>query len=144
MRCPNALMPLTASYRRYLNDPRGLNPRPYPHPPPHRAAGRANPTHHRCSWMPLARYPHCRRKPRIFALSRKAYRARPHRRPGPGWKTKLAVSKIDRAVSKGIIPKNRGARIKSRLMKRLNNITSPSISPESEQVEQVEEEQELS
>jgi len=35
-------------------------------------------------------------------------------------KTILAVSSIDKAVSKGIIHRNKGARLKSRLMKKLN------------------------
>jgi small subunit ribosomal protein S20 len=35
-------------------------------------------------------------------------------------KTMLAVSGIDKAVSKGIIHRNKGARLKSRLMKKLN------------------------
>jgi small subunit ribosomal protein S20 len=35
-------------------------------------------------------------------------------------KTMLAVSSIDKAVSKGIIHKNKGARLKSHLMKKLN------------------------
>jgi small subunit ribosomal protein S20 len=35
-------------------------------------------------------------------------------------KTTLAISSIDKAVSKGIIHKNKGARLKSRLMKKLN------------------------
>jgi len=35
-------------------------------------------------------------------------------------KTMLAISGIDKAVSKGIIHRNKGARIKSRLMKKLN------------------------
>ena len=35
-------------------------------------------------------------------------------------KTVLAVSNIDRAVSKGIIHRNKGARLKSGLMKKLN------------------------
>jgi small subunit ribosomal protein S20 len=35
-------------------------------------------------------------------------------------KTMLAISSIDKAVSKGIIHRNKGARLKSRLMKRLN------------------------
>jgi small subunit ribosomal protein S20 len=34
--------------------------------------------------------------------------------------TMLAMSSIDKAVSKGIIHRNKGARLKSRLMKRLN------------------------
>jgi len=34
-------------------------------------------------------------------------------------KTMLAVSSIDKAVSKGIIHKNKGARLKSRLIKKL-------------------------
>jgi len=34
-------------------------------------------------------------------------------------KTMLAVSSIDKAVSKGIIHRNKGARLKSRLMKKL-------------------------
>jgi len=36
-------------------------------------------------------------------------------------KVMLAISKIDKAVSKGIIHKNKGARLKSRLMKRFNS-----------------------
>jgi len=35
-------------------------------------------------------------------------------------KTMLAMSSIDKAVSKGIIHRNKGARLKSRLMKKLN------------------------
>ena len=35
-------------------------------------------------------------------------------------KTTRAISGIDKAVSKGIIHRNRGARLKSRLMKKLN------------------------
>ena len=35
-------------------------------------------------------------------------------------KTTLAISSIDKAVSKGIIHRNKGARLKSRLMKKLN------------------------
>lgn len=35
-------------------------------------------------------------------------------------KTMLAVSSIDKAVSKGIIHKNKGARLKSHLIKKLN------------------------
>lgn len=35
-------------------------------------------------------------------------------------KTTLAMSGIDKAVSKGIIHRNKGARLKSRLMKKLN------------------------
>jgi small subunit ribosomal protein S20 len=35
-------------------------------------------------------------------------------------KTTLAMSGLDKAVSKGIIPRNKGARLKSRLMKKLN------------------------
>lgn len=35
-------------------------------------------------------------------------------------KTMLAMSSVDKAVSKGIIHRNKGARIKSRLMKKLN------------------------
>ena len=35
-------------------------------------------------------------------------------------KTTLATSGIDKAVSKGIIHRNKGARLKSRLMKKLN------------------------
>ena len=35
-------------------------------------------------------------------------------------KTMLAMSSIDRAVSKGIIHRNKGARLKSRLIKKLN------------------------
>ena len=35
-------------------------------------------------------------------------------------KTMLAMSSIDKEVSKGIIHRNKGARLKSRLMKKLN------------------------
>ena len=35
-------------------------------------------------------------------------------------KTMIAVSSIDKAVSKGIIHRNKGARLKSQLMKKLN------------------------
>jgi ribosomal protein S20 len=35
-------------------------------------------------------------------------------------KTMLAISSIDKAISKGIVPRNKGARLKSRLMKKLN------------------------
>jgi small subunit ribosomal protein S20 len=35
-------------------------------------------------------------------------------------KTMLAISGIDKAVSKGIMHRNKGARLKSRLMKKLN------------------------
>jgi len=35
-------------------------------------------------------------------------------------KTMLAMTGIDKAVSKGIIHRNKGARLKSRLMKKLN------------------------
>ena len=35
-------------------------------------------------------------------------------------KTMLAMSSVDKAVSKGIIHRNKGGRIKSRLMKKLN------------------------
>jgi len=35
-------------------------------------------------------------------------------------KTMLAMSSVDKAVSKGVIHKNKGARLKSRLMKKLN------------------------
>jgi len=35
-------------------------------------------------------------------------------------KTMLAMSSVDKAVSKGIIHRNKGARIKSRLMEKLN------------------------
>ncbi|MEA1872485.1 MAG: 30S ribosomal protein S20 [Chloroflexota bacterium] len=35
-------------------------------------------------------------------------------------KTTLAISSIDKAVSKGIIHRNKGARLKSHLMKKLN------------------------
>ena len=35
-------------------------------------------------------------------------------------KTMLAISSIDKAVSKGIIHRNKGARLKSGLMKKLN------------------------
>jgi len=35
-------------------------------------------------------------------------------------KTMLAISSIDKAVSKGIIHRNKGSRLKSRLMEKLN------------------------
>jgi small subunit ribosomal protein S20 len=35
-------------------------------------------------------------------------------------KTMLAISSIDKAVGKGVIHRNKGARLKSRLMKKLN------------------------
>jgi len=35
-------------------------------------------------------------------------------------KTMLAMSSVDKAVSKGIIHRNKGARLKSRLMEKLN------------------------
>jgi small subunit ribosomal protein S20 len=35
-------------------------------------------------------------------------------------KTMLAISSIDKEVSKGIIHRNKGARLKSRLMEKLN------------------------
>ena len=35
-------------------------------------------------------------------------------------KTMLAISSVDKAVSKGIIHRNKGARLKSRLMEKLN------------------------
>jgi len=35
-------------------------------------------------------------------------------------KTMLAMNSVDKAVSKGIVHRNKGARIKSRLMKKLN------------------------
>jgi small subunit ribosomal protein S20 len=35
-------------------------------------------------------------------------------------KTMLAISSIDKAVSKGVIHRNKGARLKSQLMKNLN------------------------
>jgi len=35
-------------------------------------------------------------------------------------KTMLAMSSVDKAVSKGIIHRNKGARLKSRLMRKLN------------------------
>ena len=35
-------------------------------------------------------------------------------------KTVLAAGKLDRAVSRGVIHRNKGARLKSRLMKKLN------------------------
>lgn len=39
-------------------------------------------------------------------------------------KTTLAISNIDKAVSKGVIHRNKAARLKSRLMKRLNKTES--------------------
>jgi small subunit ribosomal protein S20 len=40
--------------------------------------------------------------------------------------TKLAIKRIDKAASKGVIHKNQAARRKSRLMKRLSSTTSAS------------------
>jgi small subunit ribosomal protein S20 len=37
-------------------------------------------------------------------------------------RTKLAISQIDKAVSKGVFHRNKAARLKSRLMKRLNSL----------------------
>ena len=41
-----------------------------------------------------------------------------------------AISSIDRAVSKGVFHRNKGARLKSRLMKKLNAVIAVSQSPE--------------
>jgi small subunit ribosomal protein S20 len=38
--------------------------------------------------------------------------------------TRMAISRIDRAVSKGVIHRNAGARKKSRLLKRLSALSS--------------------
>ena len=40
--------------------------------------------------------------------------------------TKLAIKRLDKAVSKGIIHKNQAARRKSRLMKRIASLSSES------------------
>ena len=40
-----------------------------------------------------------------------------------------AISNIDRAVSKGVIHRNKGARLKSRLMKQLNQSPSDEGAP---------------
>ena len=42
----------------------------------------------------------------------------------------VAISNIDRAVSKGVFHKNKAARLKSRLMKKLNALAAVSQSPE--------------
>ena len=45
-------------------------------------------------------------------------------------KTVVAISSIDKAVSKGVFHSNKGARLKSRLVKKLNvAIVSPSPEP---------------
>jgi hypothetical protein len=41
-----------------------------------------------------------------------------------------AISSIDRAVSKGVFHRNKGARLKSRLMKKLNAVIAASQNPE--------------
>lgn len=40
--------------------------------------------------------------------------------------TKLAIKRLDKAVTKGIIHKNQAARRKSRLMKRISSLSSES------------------
>lgn len=42
-------------------------------------------------------------------------------------KTKLAISWIDRAVTKGVIHRNKAARLKSRLMKKLNLLLAGEV-----------------
>lgn len=44
-------------------------------------------------------------------------------------KTMMAISSIDKAVNKGVIHRNKGARLKSRLMKNLNKGKSAVSSP---------------
>ena len=38
-------------------------------------------------------------------------------------KTAVAISSVDKAIRKGVIHKKKGARIKSRLMKKVNTVT---------------------
>lgn len=47
----------------------------------------------------------------------------------------VAISNIDRAVSKGVFHKNKAARLKSRLMKKLNALAAVSQSPEQKEKE---------
>ncbi len=44
--------------------------------------------------------------------------------------TVVAISTIDKAVSKGVFHRNKGARLKSRAMKKLNDTIAVSPSPE--------------
>lgn len=46
--------------------------------------------------------------------------------------TVVAISSIDKAVSKGVFHRNKGARLKSRLMKKLNATIVVSRSPDSD------------
>lgn len=62
---------------------------------------------------------------RLVRSSVKTYVAKAEESAGGGEesapeKTRLAISSIDRAVGKGIIHKNKAARLKSRLAKKLN------------------------
>jgi len=49
-----------------------------------------------------------------------------------------AISSIDKAVNKGVFHRNKGARLKSRLIKKLSAVTAVSQSPDSEQSEEEE------
>jgi small subunit ribosomal protein S20 len=44
--------------------------------------------------------------------------------------TVIAISTIDKAVSKGVLHRNKGARLKSRAMKKLNDTIAVGPSPE--------------
>lgn len=62
---------------------------------------------------------------RLVSRSVKTYMVKARRSADAGeesayQKTMLAISSIDKAVSKGIMHRNKGARLKSRLMKKLN------------------------
>ena len=52
--------------------------------------------------------------------------------------TVTAISSVDRAVRKGVFHRNKGARLKSRLMRRLSAGTAVSQNPDSEQGEEEE------
>jgi small subunit ribosomal protein S20 len=47
----------------------------------------------------------------------------------------VAISNVDRAVSKGVFHKNKAARLKSRLIKRLNALAAVSQIPEQKEKE---------
>jgi len=49
--------------------------------------------------------------------------------------TVVAISSIDRAVSRGVFHKNKAARLKSRLMKKLGALAAVSPSPEQKEKE---------
>jgi len=47
----------------------------------------------------------------------------------------VAISNVDRAVSRGVFHKNKAARLKSRLMKKLNALVAVSQIPEQKEKE---------